>query len=49
MKILGVQRSTEIRHEERKQEKELRNLLEQLTVEETKTPGLFIADMRSVK
>lgn len=49
VKILAIELSTEIWHDERKQEKGLRSLLKQLTLEETKTPGLFTADMHSVK
>lgn len=49
VKMIAIERSTELKFNERKEEKELRNLLLLLTAEEAKAPGLFSDDIRSVK
>lgn len=49
IKIAAIERSTEIKFNDRKEEKELRDLLQLITVEEAKAPGLFTEDLRTTK
>lgn len=49
VKLLAIERSVEIKHKDRKEENELRNLLQLITVEEAKAPGLFTEDLRVIK
>lgn len=49
VKLFAIERSTEIKFHDRKEEKELRNLLQLVTLEEAKAPGLFTEDLRTIK
>lgn len=49
VKINAIERSTLIKHEERKEEKQLRELLANLGREEEKMPGMFMHDIKGIK
>lgn len=49
IKIVAIERSKEIKFTNRKEEIELRNLLQLYTIEEAKAPGLFTKYLRTTK
>lgn len=49
VKMMAIERAGKLHYLEKKEEKDLRSLLMELTKEETRTPGYFSEDIRNIK
>ncbi|CAN7950548.1 unnamed protein product [Ixodes pacificus] len=49
VKMDTIERSTTLKYEKEKEEKQLRSTLKELVLEECKSPGLFIDDINKIK